>query len=61
MVGSIPAQDTDLAAAAVVGVIGETLIGPLSPIAHDTAPEQEIVAAIVGLCRRVVGLDAPEE
>lgn len=60
LVGSLPAQDTDLAAAAVVGVIGETLVGPLSPIAHDTAPEQEIVGAIVGLCRRVVGMETPE-
>jgi len=30
--------------------------GPLSPVAGDTASEQEIVAAIVSFCRRVVGL-----
>jgi len=54
--GALPPEDADLAAAAVVGVIAETLVGPLSPVAHDTAPEQEIVAAIVEFCRRVIGL-----
>ncbi len=57
--GALPPQDTDLAAAAVVGVIHETLIGPLSPVAHETAPQQEIVRAIVRLCRRVIGSEAP--
>jgi AcrR family transcriptional regulator len=54
--GAIPPQDADLAAAAVVGVIAETLVGPLSPVAGVTRSEAEIVAAIVALCRRVVGL-----
>lgn len=56
--GEIPAQDAELAAAAVVGVIAETLVGPLSPVAGDRRPEAEIVAAIVVFCRRVVGLPA---
>ena len=54
--GTIPQQDADLAAAAVVGVIAETLVGPLSPVARDTASEEEIVRAIVTFCRRVIGL-----
>ena len=54
--GTIPRQDADLAAAAVVGVIAETLVGPLSPVARDTAGEDEIVRAIVNFCRRVIGL-----
>jgi AcrR family transcriptional regulator len=54
--GVIPAQDADLAAAAVVGVIAETLVGPLSPVTHDTVDEAAIVDAIVGFCRRVIGL-----
>jgi AcrR family transcriptional regulator len=54
--GEIPTQDAELAAAAVVGVIAETLVGPLSPVAGDLRPEAEIVAAIVAFCRRVVGL-----
>jgi len=56
--GTIPAQDADLAAAAVVGVIAETLVGPLSPVARPTAGEDEIVRAIVTFCRRVIGLPA---
>jgi AcrR family transcriptional regulator len=54
--GAIPEQDADLAAAAVVGVIAETLVGPLSPVARDAAAEDEIVRAIVTFCRRVIGL-----
>ena len=54
--GEIPPQDAELAAAAVVGVIAETLVGPLSPVAGDLRPEADIVAAIVAFCRRVVGL-----
>jgi AcrR family transcriptional regulator len=54
--GTIPPQDASLAAAAVVGVIAETLVGPLSPVARDTASEEEIVRAIVMFCRRVIGL-----
>lgn len=56
--GTIPEQDVDLTAAAVVGVIAETLVGPLSPVSHDTHSEDDIVATIVALCRRVVGLPA---
>jgi len=54
--GAIPNQDADLAAAAVVGVIAETLVGPLSPVARDAGAEEEIVPAIVTFCRRVIGL-----
>jgi AcrR family transcriptional regulator len=54
--GAIPRQDADLAAAAVVGVIAETLVGPLSPVAPDRRPDEAIVRAIVTFCRRVIGL-----
>ena len=54
--GAIPRQDADLAAAAVVGVIAETLVGPLSPVATASTPEDEMVRAIVTFCRRVIGL-----
>ena len=56
--GTIPPQDAELAAAAVVGVIAETLVGPLSPVATDTGSEEQTVRAIVGFCRRVIGLPA---
>ena len=54
--GVVPPQDANIAAAAVVGVIAETLVGPLSPVTHDTPDETAIVGAIVGFCRRVIGL-----
>ncbi len=54
--GTIPSQDADLAAAAVVGVIAETLVGPLSPVTTGGASEETIVRAIVTFCRRVIGL-----
>ena len=57
--GAIPRQDAEMAAAAVVGVIAETLVGPLSPVAHVDVPEGQIAAAIAGLCRRVIGLESP--
>jgi AcrR family transcriptional regulator len=56
--GTIPPVDADLAAAAVVGVIAETLVGPLSPVAKSAASEEAIVRAIVTFCRRVIGLPA---
>jgi AcrR family transcriptional regulator len=56
--GAIPEQDAELAAAAVVGVIAETLVGPLSPVAAATSSEEAIVRAILTFCRRVIGLPA---
>jgi AcrR family transcriptional regulator len=49
--GEIPDQDVELTAAAIVGVISEVLVGPLSPFADRTAAEEEVVAAIVRFCR----------
>jgi AcrR family transcriptional regulator len=56
--GEIPDQNVELAAAAVVGAIAESLCGPLSPVASRIAAEDEIVASLVRFCRRSVG--APE-
>src|SRR6185369_6589508 len=47
---TIPPQDPDLAAAAVVGVIAETLASPLSPVANDRHSDEAIVQAIVTFC-----------
>lgn len=57
-VGAIPPQPTGIAAAALVGAIAEALVGPLSQQARGGASDAETVAAIVGLCRRQIGLDA---
>lgn len=53
--GEIPAQDVELSAAAVVGAIAESLVGPLSPVAGRMLAEEEIVTALVRFCRRSVG------
>ncbi|MGH7893058.1 MAG: TetR/AcrR family transcriptional regulator [Candidatus Binatia bacterium] len=58
--GEFPKENADLTAAALVGVIGETLVGPLSPIGGEVASEAEIVASLLRFCRRSVGVpDVP--
>jgi AcrR family transcriptional regulator len=53
--GEIPEQNVELSAAAVVGAIAESLIGPLSPVAGQFTAETDIVATLVRFCRRSVG------
>ena len=58
--GEFSNENADLTAAALVGVISETLVGPLSPIGGETASEAEIVASLLRFCRRSVGVcDVP--
>lgn len=54
--GEIPDQDVEFSAAAVVGAIAESLVGPLSPVAGKIAAEKDVVAALVRFCRRSVGV-----
>lgn len=54
---AIPHQDVELTAAAVVGAIAEALVGPLSPVAVRAPDEAHVIAGIIGLCRRAIGLD----
>jgi len=54
--GELPNENPDLMAAALVGVISETLVGPLSPIGVDTASDAEIIASLLRICRRSVGV-----
>lgn len=56
---SIPKQDVELAAAAVVGAIAEALVGPLSPLSGKAPSRKKIIAAIVDICCRAVGLTIP--
>jgi len=58
-IGEFPEQDTALPAAAIVGIIAETLVGPLSPVTGETTAREEVVAVIVALCRRVAGAAEP--
>jgi AcrR family transcriptional regulator len=53
--GEIPDQNVELSAAALVGAIAESLVGPLSPVAGQIASEEDIVATLVRFCRRSVG------
>jgi AcrR family transcriptional regulator len=51
--GELPAQDPELSAAALVGAIGEALVGPVSPTATARDPGS-LVAALVEFCIRSV-------
>lgn len=54
--GELPAEDPDLTAAAIVGAIAETLVGPLAPAGGTTTSESEVVAGLVRFCRRAIGV-----
>jgi AcrR family transcriptional regulator len=51
--GELPPQRAELTAAALVGAIGETLVGPLSPGDHHES-DDELVSALVRFCIRSV-------
>ena len=53
--GEIPEQNVELTAAALVGGVGEALVGPLSPVAGTAPPSAEIIAALRQFVRRAVG------
>ena len=58
--GELANENPDLTAAALVGAISETLVGPLSPIGGETSSESEIVASLLRFCRRSLGVhDVP--
>ncbi len=62
--GELHDENPDLTAAAIVGAIAETLVGPLSPIGGETSSEEEIVAGARPLLpprdRRARGAGAQE-
>jgi len=51
--GELPPQDPVLSASALVGAIGETLVGPVSPTSEERDPD-EIVDGLVQFCVRSV-------
>jgi len=53
--GEIPEQDVELTAAALVGGVGEALVGPLSPPAGTARSPREILEALRAFVRRAVG------
>jgi AcrR family transcriptional regulator len=52
--GELPDQDVELTAAALVGALGEALVGPLSPVAPHV-DEDRLVAGLVAFCQRGIG------
>jgi AcrR family transcriptional regulator len=53
--GEIPEQDVELTAAALVGGVGEALVGPLSPVAGSAPPAGEIIDSLRAFVARAVG------
>jgi AcrR family transcriptional regulator len=52
--GELPEQDVEVTAAALIGGIGETMLGPLSPTANGGDPEA-LIASLTNFCTRAVG------
>jgi AcrR family transcriptional regulator len=52
--GELPSQDVDATAAALIGAIGETMIGPLSPTANGGDPDA-LIASLINFCTRAIG------
>lgn len=54
--GEFARQDPELAAAALVGAIGDALVGPLSPAGAGPADDDALVTELAAFCRRAVGV-----
>lgn len=54
--GEFVQQDADASAAALVGAIGDALIGPLSPADPRPADAAALVTELSAFCRRAVGV-----
>jgi AcrR family transcriptional regulator len=52
--GELPDQDPDASAAALVGAIGEAMVGPLSPTANGGDPEA-VIQNLLSFCKRAIG------
>jgi AcrR family transcriptional regulator len=52
--GELPPQEADATAAALIGAIGETMTGPLSPTANGGDSETQI-ASLIDFCTRAIG------
>ena len=52
--GQLPDQDADATAAALIGAIGEAMVGPLSPSTNGGDPDLTI-ASLINFCTRAIG------
>ena len=58
--GTIPQQDTEVAAAALIGAGNEVLAGPLSPLSDRTRDLDSVIATLRRMSRRAIGAaDSP--
>lgn len=53
--GELPHQDPSIAGPALVGLIGEALIGPLSMLDGEGTAAGEVAESVIELCLRAVG------
>jgi AcrR family transcriptional regulator len=52
--GELPAQDVDATSAALIGALGEAMVGPLSPTANADDPDA-LIASLINFCTRAIG------
>jgi AcrR family transcriptional regulator len=52
--GELPPQDIEATAAALIGAVGEAMVGPLSPTANGGDPEA-LIASLSNFCARAIG------
>jgi AcrR family transcriptional regulator len=63
--GELPAQDVEATAAALIGAVGETMLGPLSPTYDGSFPPERprtddgdpdaLIASLINFCTRAIG------
>jgi AcrR family transcriptional regulator len=53
--GELPEQDPEATAAALVGAIGESLVGPLSPAHQGEGDNEAAISSLVDFCIRAIG------
>jgi AcrR family transcriptional regulator len=56
--GELAPHDSETVAAALVGAIGESLVGPLAPAANRPRRREALVASLVQFCTRAIPKEA---
>lgn len=54
--GEMPQQNVELTAAALIGAIAESLVGPLSPVAGQVTAPEDVIDGLLRFCRRGAGI-----
>jgi len=52
--GELPPQDVDATAAALIGAVGEAMVGPLSPTSNGGDPDA-LIPSLINFCTRAIG------